>query len=160
MLDVGCGNGALAFDIADNVPISSIYAIDIVPENIKQAESLYKRSNITYMHGDALTDLPDETFDVIVLSNVLEYIEKRIDFLSALNNRYHPRTMLNRVFCFDRDWWVSLKKEIDMDYRLDKTRCIEYRYEEFENEIDKAGLYIESARINRGKIWAVVKSSV
>ena len=160
VLDVGCGNGALAADIADNVSGSSIYAIDIVPGNISQAESLYKRATVTYICGDALTDLPNEGFDVIVLSNVLEHIEKRIEFLFTLNNRYKPGLMLIRVPCFDRDWRVPLKKEIDMDYRLDKTHCIEYRYEEFENEIDKAGLYIESARINWGEIWAVVKSSV
>ena len=159
VLDVGCGNGALASDIADNVPDVFVYAIDIVKQNIETALSNYNRTNVKYVCGDALVDLPDEHFNVIVLSNVLEHIENRVDFLFSLNKKYTPDKFLIRVPLFDRDWRVPLKKEIGMDYRLDKTHFIEYLYSEFEEEINNAGLFIESAKINWGEIWAVVKSN-
>lgn len=157
VLDVGCGNGALASDIADNVENVFVYAIDIVKQNIEIALSGYNRTNIKYVCGDALTDLPNEHFNVIVLSNVLEHIEGRGEFLSSLNEKYTPDKLLIRVPSFDRDWRVPLKKEIGMDYMLDKTHFIEYLYPEFEVEINDAGLFIEGAKINWGEIWAVVK---
>ena len=158
VLDIGCGNGALSADIADKVDHVYVYGIDISEANIQAAKSIYKRNNIKYICGDALNSLPDEEFGVIVLSNVLEHIEKRILFLKSLNEKYKPNSFLIRVPCFERDWRVPLKKEIGMDYRLDKTHYIEYRYIEFKDEIKRAGLIITSSLINWGEIWAVVEN--
>ena len=97
VLDVGCGNGALTFDIAEKVLGVSVYGIDIVKGNIDKAKESFSRANIQYVCGDALTDLPDNEFNVIVLSNVLEHIENRINFLSTLSNRYKPKKILLRV---------------------------------------------------------------
>ena len=157
ILDVGCGNGALAADIADNADTVSIYAIDLSQDNIDLAIEQYGRRNITYVCGDALEDLPDTNFDVIVLSNVLEHIEERENFLRLLKDKYNPAVFLIRVPCYDRDWRVPLKEELGLDYMLDVTHYIEYRYEQFEDEMRKAELYIESAKVNWGEIWAVVK---
>ena len=52
VLDIGCGNGALTFDIAKKV--KKIIAIDINQENIKVAKKKYSASNIEYLIGDAL----------------------------------------------------------------------------------------------------------
>lgn len=156
ILDVGCGNGTLAFDIATQVDDVFVYGIDISENNIQQAQQKFFAENIEFVCGDALNDLPDQTFDVIVLSNVLEHIEKRIDFLRELQNRYHPKKFLIRVPMFERDWRVPLKKELGVTYRLDATHYIEYQQEEFVEEIAQAGLHIKSFRTNWGEIWTEV----
>jgi SAM-dependent methyltransferase len=160
VLDVGCGNGALTSDIAGHVGEVVVYGIDLVQENIDLAKEKYPGDNITYVCGDALTDLPDKPFDVVILSNVLEHIERRVEFLSMLNQKYHPSHFLVRVPCFDRDWRVPLKKELGLDYRLDETHAIEYLYDQFAGELQEANLHIGSAKVNWGEIWAVVKPGV
>jgi glycosyltransferase involved in cell wall biosynthesis/2-polyprenyl-3-methyl-5-hydroxy-6-metoxy-1,4-benzoquinol methylase len=154
VLDVGCGNGALACDVADRVSKVTVFGIDIVDANIDTARKRFSRDNIRYVCGDALKDLPDEEFDIIMLSNVLEHIENRVDFLITLQSRYRPRKFLLRVPIFERDWRVPLKKELGMDYRLDKTHYIEYWQEEFFNEITQANLKITHHEVKWGEIWA------
>jgi ubiquinone/menaquinone biosynthesis C-methylase UbiE len=154
VLDVGCGNGALSFDIAEKVPGVSVYGIDIVPENIEKAKQMFDKENIKYVSGNALIDLPDEKFDIIILSNILEHIEERVDFLRDLKKRYQPSKFLLRVPVFERDWRVPLKKELEIDYRLDSTHYIEYLQEDFFEEIKQAGLKVVNHQIKWGEIWA------
>ena len=40
----------------------------------------------------------------------------------------------------DRDWIALYKKEIGVEYRLDKTHYIEYTLDTFQAELKKAGL--------------------
>ncbi len=158
VLDVGCGIGALAYDIVCNVSDVKLYGIDINPDNIKKAENEFKHENVIYIIGNALTDLPEEEFDIIILSNVLEHIEQRIDFLKELNKKYNPKKFLIRVPIFERDWRVPLKKEMCIDYRLDNTHFIEYLQEEFFNEIKQAELNVNNYKINWGEIWADIST--
>ncbi len=154
VIDIGCGNGALTHDIASKVPDTMVYGIDLVQRNIETAKDIFSRDNITYAHGDALKNLPDADFDIIVLSNVLEHIEKRVEFLKKLNSTFHPVKILIRVPLFERDWRVPLKQELGVDYRLDSTHFVEYKTEEFFNELKQSGLFITHYQINWGEIWA------
>lgn len=155
VLDVGCGNGTLAHDMAMSISRISIFAIDLNPENIKTALKLYARVNIKFICGDALKDLPEEKFDVVVLSNILEHLDTRQEFLRGLLIRYRPRKILIRIPIYERDWRVPLKEELGIDYRLDLTHCIEYRQEEFFKEMQQAGLEVIDYKIGWGEIWAV-----
>lgn len=155
ILDFGCGNGALALDIAKNSKAASIYAIDINPKNIETAKAKYFHPNIRYVCGDGLVDLPSLNFDTIVLSNVLEHIKDRVKLLNKLNEKYKPKKFLIRVPSFERDWRVPLKKEIGVDYRLDDTHFIEYLFPEFENEIFESNLRLSKVYFKWGEIWAV-----
>lgn len=154
VLDIGCGNGALTFDIAQHVAEVRIVAIDLNPHNIEQALKNFSHLQIQYICGDVLKDLPQAHFDQIIMSNVLEHLPERVAFLQALIKLYQPKSILIRVPVFERDWRVPLKEELGMDYRLDQTHFIEYKKGEFENEIAIAGLEIKEKIINWGEIWA------
>ncbi len=154
VLDIGCGNGLLAYEIAAQIPCSMVYAIDISPRAIKKARDWFRADNLKFIRGDALKELPDQTIDVIVLSNVLEHLEKRVVFLKNLAQKYHPQKFLIRVPLFERDWRVPVKKELGIEYRLDRTHRIEYFQEEFFEEMKQAGLRISFYEIKWGEIWA------
>lgn len=154
VLDVGCGNGFLAYEIATQIPRSKIVAIDISARAIKKATDSFRADNLKFICGDALKELPDQAIDVVVLSNVLEHLEQRVLFLKTLAQRYNPQKFLIRVPLFERDWRVPLKKELGIEYRLDRTHQIEYKVEEFFEEITKAGLVMVYSQIKWGEIWA------
>jgi len=60
VLDIGCGNGALAADIAKNVKNVEIIGIDLNPNNIKFAKENYNYKNLEFLIGDATKDLPQK----------------------------------------------------------------------------------------------------
>jgi SAM-dependent methyltransferase len=153
VLDIGCGNGALAYDLAQKA--KSVVGIDIEEKNIVKAKTKFNKPNIKYLSGDATKDLSGEKFDVIVLSNVLEHIEDRETFLKRLKGL--ASKFLIRVPMLDRDWLPLYKKELGIDWRLDKTHFTEYTEVSFKEEMEKAGYQVENLSIQFGEIWATVK---
>ncbi len=152
VLDIGCGNGELAFDISRHA--THITAIDIDPKKIYIATEKYKGPNIVYRVCDATKDLGDEKFDIAILSNVLEHIEQRVVFLNSIKSL--ATTFLIRVPMFDRDWIPLLKKELGLEWRLDLTHYTEFTKKQFEAETSAAGYTIKEFSVQFGEIWAVL----
>lgn len=155
VLDIGCGNGALAADLARRGR-ATVTGVDQDPTAIRSARSRHAGMGLTFVEGDARM-VPAGGFDVVILSNVLEHLEGRIAFLQDTMNRSGARRLLVRVPLFERDWRVPLKRELGVDFRLDPTHCIEYTVEEFETEIAAAGLVIEERQVRWGEIWATCR---
>lgn len=206
VLDIGCGNGALAKDIAERSG-AHVTAIDLSERNINLALKHYDHPRVTYAVGDAL-DLCSRSisggqsstqknnalhephnphpakhnvFSVIVLSNVLEHLENRVDFLVQLKTsfaqpiqhtsensqpttnlaqpithnpqQFSPRFLI-RVPLFERDWRVPLKKELGLEWRLDPGHKTEYTQESFAEEMAGSGLAVRHQEIRWGEIWA------
>jgi SAM-dependent methyltransferase len=156
VLDVGCGTGALTFDLAQKAGVK-VMGIDLIESNIKRARNEYPHPQVEYMVGDALQDLPQRRFDAVVLSNVLEHIENRVEFLSSLLRTARPGRLLLRVPLFERDWRVPLKKELKVEWRLDSTHYTEYTQKTFEAELSAAGFGITYQETRFGEIWAEAK---
>ncbi|MFZ5759338.1 MAG: class I SAM-dependent methyltransferase [Thermodesulfobacteriota bacterium] len=157
VLDVGCGNGALAVDL--KAVCCSVVAIDINPANIAKAQKKFAGEGISYLCGDATTYRFERGFDAIVLSNVLEHIDGRVEFLRRLLAIHHGAgtspVLLIRVPLLTRDWITLYKQERGVEWRLDATHCIEYREEDFFAEMAAAGLRVTEYRVSFGELYAV-----
>ena len=153
VLDVGCGHGALAYDIADRAG-ASVVGIDLDPRNIEKARERFAHKRIEYREGDASKDLQGERFDVVILSNVLEHLGGRPAFLARVLALAEPARVLIRVPSFERDWRVPLKQELGVEWRLDPTHETEYTMESFERELEEGGLHIVDRNVCWGEIWA------
>ncbi|MDP1833397.1 MAG: class I SAM-dependent methyltransferase [Candidatus Moranbacteria bacterium] len=155
VLDIGCGNGAVAYDLSQKS--KRVIAIDIVKNNIEIAREKFSHENLEYIRGDATNFNFQEKFDVIILSNVLEHIKNRIEFLSKIKN-LAPKILI-RVPLLTRDWLSVYKKENGFEYRLDSTHYIEYTEENFKDELEKSGLEIENYYIKFGELYATIKQN-
>jgi 2-polyprenyl-3-methyl-5-hydroxy-6-metoxy-1,4-benzoquinol methylase len=153
ILDIGCGNGFLAYDISKKAKY--VLAIDIDKKNIRKAKKAHNNKNLTYINSDATKYNFKENFDYLILSNVLEHIQKRQLFLKSIK-RLAPKILI-RVPLLTRDWLTVYKKEKGCNYKLDETHYIEYTEENFQEEIKKAGLKIENYYIKWGKLYAICK---
>ncbi len=153
VLDLGCGNGELAWDMAERGGVH-VWAIDLDEENISAAKMRRAHSSIQYIHGDVFDVVPEGNFDVVVLSNILEHIESRVAFLEMLRQTSGARRYLIRVPLYERDWRVPLKEELGVDYRLDPTHRIEYTQKESLQELEAAGLKVVEMEILWGEMWA------
>lgn len=152
VLDIGCGNGALTWDMAEKAG-ARVTGIDLSPSNIAMARKRFAHDNAQYVCGDALTALPSGNYTTIVMSNVLEHLPERALFLKRVQATFLPRRFLIRVPLFERDWRVPLKKELGLDWRLDDTHEIEYTQESFTAEVAEAGLVITHQEVRWGEIW-------
>jgi len=153
VLDLGCGIGALAYDIATHSG-ASVVGIDLNQKHVEIARSIYSHPRIEYIVGDVLKTRFETPFDTVVMSNVLEHLQERPKFLKQTVRAVSPHRFLIRVPSFERDWRVPLKAELGIDYRLDPTHYIEYTLEVFQTEIQEAGLYITHLESLWGEIWA------
>lgn len=153
VLDVGCGRGEVARSISKQA--KSVVAIDIKKKAIREAKKYNPCPNVTYIVGDATKYAFDRTFDAIVLSNVLEHIHGRRDFLKKMS-ALAPKILV-RVPLIDRDWITLMKKELGVEYRLDKTHCVEYTLQQFIDEINEAGFLLETYYVRFGELYAVLR---
>ncbi len=153
VLDIGCGNGALSKDIAEKAG-AYVVGIDINANNIFLAQKHNAHAKVEYRVGDALKDLPECSFDVIILSNILEHLPNRVEFLRRIQSAINPSRILIRVPLYERDWRIPLKDELGVEYRLDPTHFVEYTVEGFTKEMEQAGLRIAYQEIRWGEIWA------
>lgn len=156
ILDVGCGIGAVAYDVADRAG-AIVTGIDIDANSIEKARSNYAHPNVTYLVGDALKAVPANLVDTVILSNVLEHLPDRAQFLRRLYATVQPQKMLIRVPLFERDWRIPLKKELGVEWRLDDTHETEYTIESFYAEMAEAGLTVTHLEVHWGEIWSEVR---
>jgi SAM-dependent methyltransferase len=158
VLDIGCGNGAVAYDIAAKA--DRVIGIDIAEKNIKEAKKKFQRANLEFILGDALnfdfSRLDVEKFDKIVLSNVLEHLDGRVEFLKKFHKL--SETILLRVPLLTRDWLTVYKKEHGYKYKLSSDHKIEYTEEILQDELKQGGWRIGKYFVKFGEIWAVVSS--
>ena len=156
VLDVGCGIGAVAYSIASRAG-GVVTGVDINEGNIKVACSRYQHPSLKYIVGDVVFDLPAIPCDVVILSNILEHIEKRQVFLESLKCKLNPKRVLVRVPMINRDWRVFLRRELGLFYFSDPTHYTEYTEESFKEEMKASGLAIVECTIKWGEIWSEVR---
>jgi ubiquinone/menaquinone biosynthesis C-methylase UbiE len=153
VLDIGCGKGEMAYDVVTRAG-AKVVGVDLNHQYLAFARSRFQHEDLTFVEGDALVYVPAERFGVVILSNVLEHIEHRVEFLQRLVNVVQPERVLLRVPVWNRDWVVPLRKEVGLFPFSDPTHFIEYEPETFEAELLAAGLEVTHLQVNWGEIWA------
>jgi SAM-dependent methyltransferase len=88
VLEIGCGTGDLLHSLAPKRGVG----IDISPKTLEIARSRYP--DLTFLEGDA-EDLPlSETFDYVILSDLVGYLEDVQKAFEELQKVCHPRTRI------------------------------------------------------------------
>lgn len=156
VLDLGCSEGLVSLDMAEKV--KEVVGIDHNEKRIRRAQENLRKSNcnnVSFIVGDITNMQFNRKFDNIILSNVLEHIEKRNKFLRKLQEL--SSTILLRVPMLNRDWITLYKRELGMEFRLDKTHYVEYTEESLKSELKAAGWNLVQHTIKFGELWGIVK---
>ena len=103
VLDVGCGRGTSSYIMASAFPDVDVTGIDLLPENIAVARTLYNNTpNLTHLAGDALhLEFPEQSFDRVLCLEAAFQFPDRARFLSELKRVVDPRA---RVVIVDFMW--------------------------------------------------------
>jgi SAM-dependent methyltransferase len=148
VLDVGCSKGWLSNILSKKAKY--VLGIDFNEKSIESAKK-YASDNLKFVVGDVVAYNFNQKFDVVILSNVLEHIENRVDFLKRISQI--GKKLLVRVPLVTRDWVSVYKKNKGLPYKLDDSHYIEYREEEIYNELQEAGFKIVDSKIMFGEIY-------
>jgi SAM-dependent methyltransferase len=157
VLDVGCGKGELALDIAERSH-AQVIAIDASPWMLEFARERSVHPNVTYVQADAADYEPPEPVDVAVLSNVLEHIDPRVELLRALRGRAGAQRLLIRVPTLERDWTVPLRREVGLPHFSDPEHKLEYDAAILDEELAEAGWTMGPPTFNWGEIWVEARA--
>lgn len=153
VLDVGCGKGELAYDVAERTG-ATVIAIDASPWMLDFARERFSHPRVTYVQADAAAFVPDAPVDVAILSNVLEHIGPRVELLRALREQAGARRLLLRVPVLDRDWTVPLRRELGLPHFSDPEHKVEYDTQLLRDELSAAGWEMGEPHLAWGEIWA------
>lgn len=154
VLDIGCGKGDLSYDLAQKA--KKVLGIDILNKNVEYAKKNYKKDNLKFVIGDAVKYDFVDRFDIIILSNALEHIENRVEFLIKIKD-LAPKILI-RAPMLDRDWLTLYKKELGVEHRLDASHFIEYTVQTLKKELKQAGLALINYSVQFGEIWGILKT--
>ena len=152
VLDVGCGKGELAYDVAERAG-ATVIAIDASPWMLEFARQHKAHPRVTYVQADAVDYVPEEPVDVAILSNVLEHIGPRGELLRALREQAGARRLLVRVPVLDRDWTVPLRRELGLPYFSDPEHKVEYDPQLLREELTDGGWEMGEPSLVWGEIW-------
>lgn len=110
ILDAGCGEGVLSFMLAKNG--AEVVGMDISEPNIAAAKARAEAdriSNITFIVGDAeALPFPDDSFDLVVSSHVLEHIPDFDKGLSEVMRVTKKRAVIAIPTALNPCSWVQL----------------------------------------------------
>lgn len=153
VLDVGCGKGELAHDVAERAG-ATVIAIDASPWMLEFARERFSHPRVTYVQADAVHYVPPQPVNLAILSNVLEHVTPRVELLRALREQAGARRLLLRVPVRDRDWTVPLRREVGLPHFSDPEHKVEYDPQLLRDELAAAGWRMAEPRLVWGEIWA------
>ncbi len=145
ILDYGCGTGTITLPIARNA--KRIYGVDVSEGMLKRAQQNRKNQRIENASFTKITSLDEmfqpDTFDVITIFNVLQYIENRKCLFKQLYNLLKPQGLLIvAVPCFSETNNLSTQYIKLLRFLHIMPETYFFTTNEIEKEITQTGLTI------------------
>ncbi len=91
MLDVGCGEGRHIFGVMQDYPMMRCIGLDMDDESLEKAEEGYEyfesisKAGAEFLKGSAYSlPFPNDTFDLVVCSEVLEHLHEYDDAVKEI----------------------------------------------------------------------------
>lgn len=157
VLDLGCGCGGIAAAVAGrcHAHVLGIERQEALVSAGRAAALRRGMSKLRFLAADAATHRVEESFDVLIVSGLLEYLDDRPAVLRRWVEWYRPSRVLVRVHAFDRTWRTAYKKELGVEWRADPAHKVEYTRSTLERELGAGGLRMTECLPCWGEYWAV-----
>lgn len=157
ILDLGCKFGEISNKIADFA--NKVVGVDIIENDIVIANSRYNKSNLEFVHGDAFEFLQhsQDKFDVIILSHIIEHIDKPVAFLKEC--ALHSPNIYIEVPDYDKTYLNHYRTSLNNKLQYtDADHVWEFDRFELKQIVKDAGWKIveEECRFGVIKFWCKV----
>lgn len=124
VLDVGCGIGGVSYLIAKRFPDCEVTGIDLLAENVRIAETVFKLPNLRFKTHDLMEDkFAANEFDCILLFEVLEHVENAGRLLTELHRITKPNGCLFASTPNALSWFNHARHSLqDLRARLERVK--------------------------------------
>lgn len=159
VLDLGCNRGEISFFIAEKA--NAVVGVDYNKKAIDSATHNYKLPNLKFYHGEALDFLEKEnaeTFNVLILSHILEHLDEPKTFLLKFKDYFEK--IYIELPDFDQSYLNHYRKELNLKLIYsDDDHISEFDRNEIKNLLFECDLKILEAEYKYGvqKIWCQVR---
>ena len=138
-LDVGCGTGHLAAEIASRSPSAQVDGIDASPVYIEYARKRNPNPNLTFRVGDACAlDHADKTFDRVLSLLVLHFVPRVDDAIAEMRRVAKPGAVVGAAVWDVRGGFVASRMFYDTAAALDP-RANERRAQNYTRPMTRPG---------------------
>ncbi|MFO0434501.1 MAG: class I SAM-dependent methyltransferase, partial [Sphingobacteriaceae bacterium] len=104
VLEVGCGSG----DLLANIPASKKVGIDFSEEYIAWAKEKHGTKNIDFVLMDANNIELNQTFDLILVSNLIGFVDDIQNVFEQIKKCCHPNTKI--IVQYYNSFWEPVIK--------------------------------------------------
>ncbi|MDZ7587272.1 MAG: class I SAM-dependent methyltransferase [Patescibacteria group bacterium] len=132
--DLGCGLGIISRELAN---FAKVDAYDIDARAVKFAREKYHQSINLNLYDDNILNIKKNNYDLVICSEVLEYIADDLAVLNKINKMLKP----NGYFILTVPFNKSLITEFD---KREKSR--RYPLRQISNKVEKANFTIRKVR--------------
>jgi 2-polyprenyl-3-methyl-5-hydroxy-6-metoxy-1,4-benzoquinol methylase len=88
VLDVGCGEGSFAAELARRG--AAVVGVDVAEEPLRRARERHPELDLRLIDGEGAWQLPDASFDVVWAGEVIEHVADTASWLSELRRVLRP----------------------------------------------------------------------
>lgn len=151
VIDIGCGLGRWC-KVAGQYA-NSVVGIDYDAALIAIANNENNADNIEYLVGDVTKDLDGRTFDLALLTHVIEHIDSPDDLLFELKGI--AKTLIVEVPDLAQDPLNFMRLKYDQPFYSDGDHVREYTEETLLNQLSRTGWRVIETRKNGGSVLVV-----
>lgn len=160
VLDLGCSSGDVTEMLARHA--GEVVGVDHDLRSIEEARKRYARSNLSFLHMDALEYLQgtDGRFDVLVLSHVLEHLDGPEAFLEKF------KVFFNWIYIelpdLDKTYLNHYRLDLGADLiHTDDDHVSEFDRDDLHTLLDQCGITVVEAEYRYGvqRLWCRVDAS-
>lgn len=159
ILDSGCGQGAITFEIARRLPGSVVTGTDTDKELIERNRRISEYSGLHNCHFEKqdITDIPaEEQYDLIISADVLEHIEDDDNALSRYYSALAPGgALLLHVPGYMRRWILfgwKVNFEIEGHFRPG------YLLEDIVKKVENSGFIVTDSHYTYGWLETITNN--
>ncbi len=98
ILDLGCGDGAITFKLAEEVPNGAVLGIDASQGMIETARNTHKKNNLNFEKLDINNICFKEKFDLVISNATLHWVKDHDNLLFNIHNALRGNGILRVNF--------------------------------------------------------------
>lgn len=117
--------------------VDRVTGVDIDPKKIEIQKKCNSAPNVRYKVMDVTKELPDERYDAVILSHVLEHLYDPSDVLKRLHKITNK--IIVKLPRYDRCWQKMMKKDLAMFYYDDRDHKREFDEEDIKQFLEENG---------------------